>query len=442
MLKTRTGDQSLVREINLSIILNALRDHSPISRAQLAAVTGLNKTTVSSLVQQLIEGRFVLDVGREKSEETGRPGRLLELNPAAGCIIGVEIGVDFISVLVTNFAVETIWRHQEHTTRQLGQEAILRGTLDLIHRAVAQTGGSCVAILGLGLGVPGLVDVTAGTLLFGPNLGWYDVPLRRMLEAEFAFPVYVDNEATMATLGESYFGVGRGATSVLYVSAGVGLGGGIVLNGHIISGADGFAGELGHMTLDRDGLSCNCGNRGCWETLVSQEALFRRIRAAVASGGTTDLLARTGGDLAALTVPLVVQAAEAGDRVALAALEETALYLGVGLANLVNVLNPEIIIFGGILSLASAFILPVVLRVLRERSLRWSLRSTRVLTAAYGFDACVMGGIATVYHEILSQPFKSVRPDGRRVSGNGRGARPAVAWELLARSVSPADFPV
>src|SRR6478672_7216567 len=141
MLRARTGDQALVREINLSIILNALRDHSPVSRARLAAVTGLNKTTVSSLVQQLIDGRFVLEVGTEKSEETGRPGRLLELNPAAGCIIGVEIGVDFISVLVTNFAIQPIWRQQEQTGHLLGQEAIMRRTLDLIHSAVEQTAG-------------------------------------------------------------------------------------------------------------------------------------------------------------------------------------------------------------------------------------------------------------------------------------------------------------
>lgn len=209
MLRARTGDQAFVREINLSIILNALRDHSPASRAYLAGVTGLNKTTVSSLVQQLIDAHFVSELGADKTEETGRPGILLELNPGAGCIIGAEIGVDFISVVLSDFAARVIWRHQERTSRRDSQEKIIRRTLGIIHSAIAEKGTEYKTILGLGLGVPGLVDVASGTLLFAPNLRWRDVPLRDILQAEFDFPIYVDNEANMAALGESYFGVAR-----------------------------------------------------------------------------------------------------------------------------------------------------------------------------------------------------------------------------------------
>jgi len=411
--RTRTGDQALVREINLSIILNALRDRSPLSRASLASATGLNKTTVSSLVQQLIDGRFVSEVGVEKSDDIGRPGRLLELNPAAGCIIGAEIGVDFISVLVTDFAARVLWRQQERTASGSAQEAILSRMLALIDAAIKHTAGGGAEVLGLGLGVPGLVDVLSGTLLFGPNLGWRNVPLRAQLAAAFSFPVYVDNEANMATLGESYFGVARGARSVLYVSAGVGLGGGIVLDGRVLPGAGGFAGEVGHMTMEPDGRPCNCGNRGCWETLVSQKAVFRRVRTAITGGEESNLTAATGGDLTALTIPLVATAARNGDAVARAALHETAVWLGIGLANLINALNPEIIVFGGILSLASDCLLPVVAAVIRERALRWPAAATQVLVAAYGADACVMGGIATVYYQILSQPFRTEQSHAR-----------------------------
>ncbi len=415
MLKARTGDQALVREINLSIILNALRDHSPASRAYLAGVTGLNKTTVSSLVQQLIDAHFVSEMGTGKSEEMGRPGIPLELNPTAGCIIGAEIGVDFISVVVSDFAARVVWRHQE-PCRQ-GQAKIIRRTLDTIHRAIAEKGAEYKSVLGLGLGVPGLVDVTSGTLLFAPNLGWRNVPLRDILQAEFTFPIYVDNEANMAALGESYFGVARGARTVLYVSSGVGLGGGIVLDGRVMPGAAGFVGEVGHMTLDIDGPQCNCGNRGCWETLVSQRALFHRIETAVEAGKRSSLQSGEDGAVQSLTVPAVVSAAQEGDEVACQALEETAVFLGIGLANLVNALNPEIVVFGGILSLAGDLMMPVITRTMQERALAWSVEGVRLIVAAYGFDACVMGGIATVYHRILSQPFqpaisrtKSARP--------------------------------
>jgi glucokinase-like ROK family protein len=263
-------------------------------------------------------------------------------------------------------------------------------------------------VLGLGMGVPGLVDVKTGTLLFAPNLQWRDVNLRKILRSEFDFPVYVDNEANLATLGESYFGVARGAKSVLYVSAGVGLGGGIVLNGQILAGTSGLAGEVGHMTLEIQGERCNCGNNGCWETLVSQEALFRRVRTAVGAGALTSLAPYVDGEYDGLTVPKVMEAAKQGDHVAIEALNETAFYLGVGLANLINAFNPEILVFGGILSEGSTFLMPVVRQTIRKRALRWSIDSAQVLVAAHGRDACVMGGIAAVYHQILSQPVKSL----------------------------------
>ncbi len=416
MYNVRTGDQALVREINLSIILNTLRDHSRMSRATLAAVTGLNKTTVSSLVQQLIDAHFVTEAGIKKTEDTGRPGMMLELNPQAGCIIGAEIGVDFISVLVTDFAVSPIWRREVHTDPRAAQATIIERTLDLIREAVAHTDGRCREVLGLGLGVPGLVDMSTGTLLFAPNLRWRNVPLKQILEGNFNFLVHVDNEANMATLGESYFGVARGARSVLYASAGVGLGGGIVLEGRVLSGAGGFAGEVGHMTLVPDGELCNCGNKGCWETVASQGAVFRRIKEGVASGADTLLLDYTKGNLDEITIPMVVQAAQQGDMLALEALEEVAVYLGIGLANLINALNPETVVFGGILSHAKDFLLPTITRVINERSLQWSSSSTKVLVAAHGFDACVMGGIASVYHQILSRPFQVSRKSGRRPS--------------------------
>ncbi len=438
MFNARTGDQALVREINLSIILNALRDHSPLSRAALASVTGLNKTTVSSLVQQLIDAHFISEIGVQKAEEigTGRPGMLLELNPHAGCILGAEIGVDFVSVVAVNFAVQLIWRREVHTDLRDGQEAILERTLELIREATEGIGDQCREVLGLGLGVPGLVDVSSGTLLFAPNLRWRDVPLRKILQENFSFPIYVDNEANMATLGESYFGVARGAKSVLYVSAGVGLGGGIVLNSQVLPGAGGFAGEVGHMSMLPDGQLCNCGNRGCWETLASQGSVFRRIKEAVAAGACTALSDYAGGNLDALTIPMVVRAAEAGDAVAIEALQETAVYLGIGLANLINALNPETVVFGGILSLASDFLLPKIKQVIDERALPWSSGATRVLVAAHGFDACVMGGIASVYHRVLSQPFTPVRNNGRRYSGKDGSAIYAGS-----RTVSKQAFP-
>lgn len=407
MTHARTGDQALIREINLSIILNALRDRSPLSRAALAVATGLNKTTVSSLVQQLLDAQLITETGVGKNL-TGRPGILLELNASAGAMIGVEIGVDYISVILTDFAAHIIWRHQERTDRRDSQQTILHHAFAAIEAAMQQAERLPLTVLGIAMGVPGLIDAQSGALLLAPNLGWENVPLRQMLQARFDVPVMVDNEGTMAAFGESYFGIARGSRNVLYVSAGVGIGGGLVLDGRIYPGSAGFAGEVGHMTLELDGALCNCGNRGCWETLASQSAVFQRVHEAIASGATSSLARFQNGKRESLTIPLVVRASESGDAVARQALWETGEYVGVGLANLINALNPEMVVFGGILSLAKEFLMPVIQETVRARALRWSGRSAQVVVAAYGSDACVMGAVAMIYDQILRQPFKSL----------------------------------
>lgn len=408
MIRARTGDQALIREINLSIILNALRDHPPLSRAALAVATGLNKTTVSSLVQQLIDAGFVTETGVGKNI-TGRPGILLQLNPLAGGIIGVEMGVDFISVVLTDFAARVIWRHQERTDRREEQAAILDRVLATIETAVGQAGMHSLPILGLAFGVPGLVDVESGTLLYAPNLHWENVPLREMLQARFTFPVFVENEASIAAFGETFFGVARGSRNVLYVSAGVGIGGGLVLDGRIYPGGAGFAGEVGHMTIEPNGLPCECGNRGCWETVASQSAVFRRVHEQIAAGTLSSLARFKNGKREHLTLPIVIGAAEEGDVLARQTLYETGKYLGIGLANLVNALNPEMVVFGGILCLAKEFLLPVIQQTISERALRWSSRATQIVVAAYSSDACVMGAVAMVYDQMLRQPFQTKR---------------------------------
>ena len=276
----RTGDQALVRQMNLSVIMHHLRENEPISRAALAEMTGLNKTTVSSLVQELIERRFVEEFGLN-SAGAGRPAMLLRLNPRAGYTVAAEIGVDFISVIRADFAAEVTWRHREATGRDMGQPAILDRVLALLSESISSASVSDAPLLGIAVGVPGLVDEESGAVLFAPNLGWTGVALWSLLRERFDASIYVDNEANLAALGEYYFGAAQGYKNVLFLSLGVGLGGGIVQDGALYRGSSGFGGEFGHMTMDPDGLPCSCGNRGCWETQVSTAAVLRNMRQAM-----------------------------------------------------------------------------------------------------------------------------------------------------------------
>ena len=387
--------------------MRCLRENAPISRAQLAEMTGLNKTTVSSLVQELIDRQFVREVGLEPAGQgrgAGRLAMMLTLDPQAGYIVSCEIGVDYIFVICTNFAPEIIWQRQEKIPTDMGQQQIIDRVLALLHQAASIGSDSCRSFLGVSVGVPGLVDQNSGVLLFAPNLKWHDVALRQIIQDEFNAPVLVDNEASNAALGEFYFGAAKGYEEVLYISAGVGLGGGIVHDGQLFSGVTGFGAEFGHMTMDPNGELCNCGNRGCWETQVSQSALFRYLSKAFEKGSESILLESSNGDLEQITVPMVVQAARDGDQIAIGGLNEIGKHLGIGLASLVNALNPDLIVFGGIMSLASDYLLPVVNEMLEQSALKWNRIATEVVTAQQGLDACVMGGVAKVYQAILAEP--------------------------------------
>jgi glucokinase-like ROK family protein len=404
----RMGNQALVREINLAAIMNHLHNHAPISRAALAEKTGLNKTTVSSLIQELLDLHFVREIGME-SAGTGRPAIMLELDPNAGIMVSAEIGVDFISVLCTDFAVQQVWNHKESTNPEMGHKAILNRTLTLIRDAVEAGQKAADNVLGIAVGVPGLVDQRDGAVLFAPNLKWQNIPLRATLQESFNTRIFVNNEANLSALGEYYFGAAQECHELLYVSAGVGLGGGIIYEGRLFSGGTGFTGEFGHMTMDPNGERCNCGNQGCWETQASQSALFRYVRRMIEENNQPSiLLEMTRNNLEALTVPLVVQAAKLNDDVARNALDLVGRYLGIGIASLVNALNPELIVFGGILSLAGEFLLPIINDELEKRALRWNENAAKVVTAQHNLDACVMGGLATVYQFILNQPGKII----------------------------------
>jgi predicted NBD/HSP70 family sugar kinase len=181
------------------------------------------------------------------------------------------------------------------------------------------------------------------------------------------------------------------------------LGGGFLSNGYLRRGANGVAAEYGHMTMDPHGELCNCGNYGCWETMVSQVGLYKKVIHAIQNGERSAISEKIDGQWERLSVELIVDAAQDGDQVAIRALEEIGHSLGIGIASLLNALNPEIVVLGGILSIASDFLFPVVDEEIHKRALPWNRETVKIIRAAHGSDACVKGGIATVYQSILSR---------------------------------------
>ena len=406
----RPGDQTLVRSMNLSTVLRCVWDARPLSRVAIAADTGLNKTTVSSLVSELEERGLIREIGQHESSG-GRPARLLDLNPEAGVMIGVEIGVDRIHVILTDFMATVRWRARHEIVPTAGQEAIIATVLATLDDAVAwgQVNAG-TRLLGIGLALPGMVDVADGLLIFSPNLQWRNVPLRQMIAQRFQVPVFVDNDANAAALGERLFGAARTVDDFIYLIVGVGIGAGICINGQIYRGAGGYAGEVGHTRLALEHTRpCHCGKRGCWETLANQYALIERVRAALAASRPSIL----AGDVA-LTVERIGQAAAAGDEVACQALAETGAFVGLGIANLVDIFNPKLVVVGGAMYEVMDHLLPAIRQKVTECALKETRHMVTVEPSAHGRDACTIGAVALITQNILQDPVSVPRLRERR----------------------------
>ncbi|KAA3655828.1 MAG: ROK family transcriptional regulator [Chloroflexi bacterium] len=403
MTSQKTADHAYVRKLNTATILNLLRTTAPVSRAELAKQTGLNRSTVSSIVNQLLQNDLVRETELQR-EGVGRPGMSLTLNPDGGAAIGVELGVDFISVVVSDLLAQVRWRVYVDVDASLGQAVIVNRAEAIIDEVLAETAVSNLPIFGIGVGVPGLVDVQSGVIKLAPNLQWQDVPIKSMWQERFQLPVHVENEANAAALGEHYFGVAKETNDFIYLSAGVGLGGGIMLQGQLFRGSGGYAGEIGHMTIDVDGALCSCGRRGCWETVVGPRAVERLIRTQIREGADSLLTDMAQGNVETITFDQIVEAAHQGDAVAESALQKVAVSLGIGIANLVNVFNPEMIVLGGRLRLAGELITPTIAQTVQQNSLQHPLDNVKFANSAHGAEACVMGAIALVMDNVLREP--------------------------------------
>lgn len=386
-----TGDQQLIKKMNKSIVLDTIRQRQPLSRADISAGIGLNKATVSSLVSELIDSRLVTEIGPGESSG-GRKPTLLLFNKQAGFAIGVDIRVsDLLTVLVDlegnvirEKSVPLTDFTPENVVDQIGK------TIRLLSRRLPD---SPYGIVGIGIGVPGLVDETS-RVVSAPNLGWDNVDLAGALAAEFGGNLHIDNEANAGAIGEKLYGAGRDSQNLIYLSIGVGIGSGIIVGGALYRGTSNFSGEVGHMTVAEDGPLCRCGNRGCWETLASEKALLDR-----AAGIWHD---HTPG------LEQILDAGKRGDKQALDLLNEIGSQLGVGLANLVNILNPELIVIGNRLSLAGELFEEAMLQTIKNRSLSYHRKKTHVDFAKLGIRSTALGAASMPITAFLTDPDVSV----------------------------------
>lgn len=396
--RTLTGSSSTsIKSHNMRAVLLTLLRHPYASRVHIAELIGLSTTTVTNLITELLEQGIVVEDGAEQPDEprgVGRPRTALHLVPGARHAVGIHIGVDSICVAVTDLFARPLHpplllMHPEDRPA----EAALEEAAALVEQAIRQSGVDPRRIVGVGIGASGLVDSATGINVLAPNLGWRDVPIRGIFQSRLTLPVVVENNVRAMALAESLFGAGQDVHVLAFVHARIGVGAGFVIDGQLFRGCAG-AGEIGHTIIAPDsGEACRCGNVGCLETLVSEPALIRQAQHIVAQ--------QPGGLLAAFLqegtrspIDQIFAAARAGDEATRAMLDTRARYMGIGLANLVNTLSPELIILGGIFARGEDVLLPITHETMRRCAFANLGGNVRLQTPTFGEEAGVVGAAA------------------------------------------------
>ncbi len=415
-----TTDQSHLRELNLSCVIRLIYRQAPLSRAQLAARTGLNKSTISSLVEDLLERGLIHETGIN-SAGAGRPATLLEINPQAGAVVAVELGVDFVAAALTDFDGRMMRRDQLSADPAESQAKTMGEIRRLVDESLQVCAVQGLRVLGLSFSIPGTADSERGMLIFAPNLTWHNVSLRDMFDYS-GVKVYVENDANAAAVGEHLFGVAQNARDFVLVFAGVGVGGGLYLNDELYRGAGGYAGEIGHTPIraEPSGQLCHCGNRGCWETYVGQRAIIERVKGKLEGGRESVFEGEP-------SLSKIAEAAESGDEAVLEALKEVGSALGSGIAGMVNTFNPEKIVLGGPVSTVGNFMMPAILAGVKQYAMSEIGAQTEISLSAFGPDASLIGAAAVVVDDILANPTqvgKEVRA-GENAEESARQALPA-----------------
>lgn len=399
-MHTRTANLQLMKEINQSIVLNIIRNYGPISRAAIAKKTKLSSTTVSTLVDDLIKQEYLEEIGEGESSGGRRP-ILLKFNPASHFVIGVELEGRNISVAVTDLKINIINKSTEEI-KNTDESSVVDEIINLVRQTIEKSKVKFEKIAGMGVGATGLIDTERGIIRQAVNLDWKNVPLKDLIENKFdQLPIYIDNIANVSALGEKWTGAGKEAKNLIYIRIGTGIGAGIVLNGTIYEGSNGNAGEIGHMTIEPNGPRCKCGNRGCLEVLASGSAIAKRAITEILGGRDTLIEKLTNGSVEEITAKIVAEAAEKGDKLALEIWEEIGEYLGIAIANLINMYNPEIIIIGGGVAQAGKLLFEPIKRTVKKRALPGPFKLAKIVSSQLGENVSTIGAASLALEKIF-----------------------------------------
>ena len=405
--QTRAGNAKLISELNKVKVTNLVRDNDGISRADLAKRSGLSAPTISRIIDGLIREGLVMEIGAGVSHG-GRKPTLLKFSGIDSYIIGIDLGATNIYGVLTDLDANIIAEIRTPTRVEGGFDLVMERTSEVISELRGHLGKRKGRICGIGLAIAGLINREREIVEFSPDFHWHDVDVRAALGRKHPdIPIIFDNVTRVMALGEIWYGAGRDYQDFVMVNIGYGIGAGIIIRGTPLYGNLGMAGEFGHITFDKDSdAQCECGNFGCLEALASGNAIAKSARKELERGAASDLLGACDGDPSRVTAEMVAQSAKRGDQMAWKVFDLAAEYVGVGIAGLINLHNPQAVFIGGGVAQAGDILFDRVRKTVQARALKKTSGAATILPATFGLKSAVMGAVSLILSGVVNLNFE------------------------------------
>ena len=394
-------DKFVMAAANKKNVIEAIRAKGPINKAEISRMLGLSLPTVMKFTDELEAAGAVKVIGKAESNG-GKCPELLEFVSDAFYIAGVDVGRNSMKAVVMDLGGNIASKEVVKTGDDINPEVIIEKLVKLIKTAVNKSKVPSDKFLGMGIGMPGLLDTENGNVIFSPDFHWENVPLLEPLKKHFDLSQILINSNQAMAMGERWFGIGRHSDYFICINLGHGIGSAIMEKGEIYYGSCGSSGEVGHMTLEKNGPVCDCGNHGCLETLASGNAIALQAQRAVKGGEESAMLKMADGQADKIDAKIVFDAAREKDRAAERIINGAVEYIGVGIANYINLLDPDMIIISGGVVNAGDILLERLIPVIKERQMKFAGRKVKIKVGALSENATSMGAAAMILKEYIN----------------------------------------
>lgn len=395
-------DKSIINAMNKRDVINIIRSEGTIFRAEIARISGLSMPTIMKIVDNLIELGLIREIGKGESSG-GKPPKLLEFVPDSYYCIGIDLGSTRITGLMLDCYGNIAYKETVLNQVNLSVDLMIERICDVVENIISHFKSDVKRIIGIGIGMPGLIDNDTREVLFSPNIGWENVDLVAKIHERFKMPVMIENVTRSMAMGERYFGIAKETKNFICVNLGYGIGSAMMVNGELYSGTTGTSGELGHVVINPHGPKCECGNYGCIEAVSSANAISKAAREQLKQQENSILWEMCGADPNKIEAKTVFDAAKQGDLIACEIIDNAIEYLGLGLALMINLLDPQYIILEGGMANAGDILTDKLETVIARHRMKYAGMRCKMVVSEFGSDAAAIGGASLVLDKFIEQ---------------------------------------